>query len=225
MKILIVEDETGLSESISSHLGKENFICERAFTYEEAYEKINLYTYDCVIVDINLPDGFGFGIVEKLKSLSATTGIIILSARNSIDDKLKGLEIGSDDYMTKPFHLSELNARIKSLMRRRQFNGNNEIIYNEIRIIPNKRQVLIHGEELHLSKKEYDLLVYFISNKGNALTKTSITEHLWGDHMDSADSLYVIYSHIKNLRKKLVEKGALDYVSSIYGIGYKFGEK
>jgi len=225
MKILIVEDEEGLSESVSSHLSKEGFLCERAFNYDEAIEKINLYSYDCVIVDINLPGGLGFGIVEELKKISDTTGIIIISARNSIDDKLKGLEIGSDDYLTKPFHLSELNARIKSLMRRRQFAGKNEIIYNEIRILPNQRQVLIHKEELHLSKKEYDLLIYFISNKGNALTKTSIAEHLWGDHMDSADSLDVIYSQVKNLRKKLVDHGSVDYISSIYGIGYKFGEK
>ena len=222
MKILIVEDEKGLSESISNHLSKDGFLCERVFTYAAAEEKINLYSYDCVIVDINLPDGIGFGLVEALKKISATTGIIIISARNAIEDKIKGLEIGSDDYLTKPFHLSELNARVKSLVRRKSFGGTNEIVFNEIKINLNKRMVYVNDAETPLSRKEYDLLLYFISNKELALTKEAIAEHLWGDNIDSVDSLDIVYSHIKNLRRKLMEKGAKDYVHSIYGIGYKF---
>lgn len=224
MKLLIIEDEPGLSESMASHLTKEGFVCERAFTCEMAMEKTSLYTYDCVIVDINLPDGIGFDVIEALKKISYSTGIIIISARNAVEDKIRGLEIGSDDYITKPFHLSELNARIKSLLRRKNFQGSNEISYHEIRINLNQRKVFVNDLETTLSKKEYDLLLYFISNKSNVLTKTSIAEHLWGDNIDSADSFDLVYSQIKNLRKKLVEKGAKDYLHSIYGIGYKFGE-
>ena len=224
MKILIIEDEKGLSESICSHLSKDGFLCEQVYTYAAAEEKINLYEYECVIVDINLPDGLGFGLVEALKKISATTGIIIISARNGIEDKIRGLEIGSDDYLTKPFHLSELNARIKSLVRRKSFGGTNEIVFNEIKINLNKRTVYVNDVETAISRKEYDLLLYFISNKEHALTKEAIAEHLWGDNIDSVDSLDIVYSHIKNLRRKLVEKGAKDYVHSIYGIGYKFGE-
>jgi len=224
MKILIIEDEVGLAESIARHLEKENFLCEKVYTYESAVEKIHLYTYDCVIVDLNLPDGIGFDIIEALKKISSTTGIIIISARNAIDDKIKGLEIGSDDYLTKPFHLSELNARVKALFRRKNFQGSNEVSYNEIKIVLNQRKVYVNDIETHLSKKEYDLLLYFISNKENALTKAAIAEHLWGDNIDSADSFDLVYSQIKNLRKKLLEKGAKDYLHSIYGIGYKFGE-
>jgi DNA-binding response OmpR family regulator len=159
-----------------------------------------------------------------MKKISSTTGIIIISARNSIDDKIKGLEIGSDDYLTKPFHLSELTARVKSLFRRRNFQGSNEITYKEISINLNQRKVFVKNTETHLSKKEYDLLIYFISNKENALTKAAIAEHLWGDNIDSADSFDLVYSQIKNLRRKLIEKGSKDYLHSIYGIGYKFGE-
>ncbi len=225
MKLLVVEDERGLSESISSYLSKEGFICETSDGYEMALEKINLYTYDCLIVDINLPDGTGFGIVEALKKITPATGVIIISARNSLDDKIRGLEIGSDDYLTKPFHLSELNARVKSLMRRRNFGGSNDIVYNELTVSLLSRKVFVHDHETALSKKEYDLLLYFLSNVNVALTKVAIAEHLWGDQADSADSLDIVYSHIKNLRRKLVEKGAVDYLHSIYGIGYKFGKE
>ncbi|WP_234733572.1 response regulator transcription factor [Tellurirhabdus bombi] len=224
MKMLVVEDERGLAESIAEYLTREGFVCEMATTYQEADEKIFLYTYDCLIVDLTLPDGEGFDLIPTLKRMSATTGIIIISARNSLDDKIKGLEIGSDDYLTKPFHLSELNARVKSLIRRRNFGGHNEIKYHEIKVLPNSRRVFISDQETVLSRKEYDLLLYFLSNIDVALTKASIAEHLWGDHIDSADSLDMVYSHIKNLRRKIVEKGAPDYVRSIYGIGYKFGQ-
>lgn len=223
MKMLVIEDEKGLAESVAAYLTKEGFVCEIAMTYAEADEKIFLYTYDCIIVDLTLPGGDGFSLIQSLKKITATTGIIIISARDSLEDKIKGLEIGSDDYLIKPFHLSELNARVKSLIRRRNFGGQNEIWFREIRVLPNSRKVFINGQETALSRKEYDLLLYFLSNIDVALTKTSIAEHLWGDQIDSADSLDIVYSHIKNLRRKLVEKGSSDYVRSIYGIGYKFG--
>jgi DNA-binding response OmpR family regulator len=224
MKILVVEDEKGLAESIVDYLSKEGFTCEVANTFWQADEKVSLYQYDCTIVDLTLPDGEGFGIIETLKRIAATTGIIIISARNTLEDKIKGLEIGSDDYMTKPFHLSELNARVKSLIRRRNFGGNNDMIWQEIRVQLQARKVFVQEKETLLSRKEYDLLLYFLSNIDVALTKESIAEHLWGDHMDSADSLDMVYSHIKNLRRKILERGGKDYIQSIYGIGYKFAD-
>ncbi|MBD2701405.1 response regulator transcription factor [Spirosoma sp. BT702] len=223
MKVLIVEDEQGLAESITDYMAKEGYVCEVSATFRDADERIYLYNYDCVIVDLTLPDGDGLQLIQNLKRLIATTGVIIISARNALEDKLKGLEIGSDDYLSKPFHLSELNARVKSLLRRRQFGGHTEIRFGNIQVVPNTRMVYINGQPTPLSRKEYDLLLYFLSNVDIVLTKASIAEHLWGDNIDSADSLDMVYSHIKNLRRKLLSKGADDYVQSVYGIGYKFG--
>lgn len=224
LKILIVEDETVLADAISGHLQKEGFVTEVAYSFDDAVEKINLYIYDCVIVDINLPDGIGFDLVEALRKIKSTAGIIIISARHAVEDKIKSLDLGSDDYLTKPFHLSELNARVKSLLRRRNFSGANEIEFEEIRINFQARKVFVNNNEVILSRKEYDLLMYFVANKDMALTKASMAEHLWGDNIDATDSFDILYSHIKNLRKKLTEKGCRDYIQSIYGIGYKFGK-
>jgi len=224
LKILIVEDERILGESIVNHLQKDGFMTELVHSYDAATEKIHLYAYDCVIVDINLPDGIGFDLVEALRSVKSTSGIIIISARHSVEDKIRSLDLGSDDYLTKPFHLAELNARVKSLLRRRNFSGSNEIQFEEVKINFNSRKVFVRDNEVVLSKKEYDLLMFFISNKDVALTKVSMAEHLWGDNIDSADSLDILYSHIKNLRRKPTEKGCADYIQSIYGIGYKFGK-
>ena len=211
-----------LSYSITEYLQKENYLCEAVFNYEDAIEKINLYQYDCIMVDINLPDGSGLGIIRALKQLKSETGIIIISARNSLDDKVTGLGIGADDYLTKPCHLPELNARVKSIIRRRNFGGTNEIIFNDIHILPEQMEVTVNGHSIVLTKKEYDLLIFFLSNKDRVLTKEAIAEHLWGDEMDMADSFDFIYTHIKNLRKKIMEKGGEDYIRTIYGMGYKF---
>ena len=222
MKILLIEDEKELSRSISEYLQKENYRCQAVYNYEDAIEKINLYQYDCIIVDINLPDGSGLNVIRSLKKNKSEAGIIVISAKNSLDDKVTGLEIGADDYLTKPFHLPELNARIKSIIRRRSFGGGNEIAFNEILILPEKMEVTVNGHPLVLTKKEYDLLIFFISNKDRLLTKEAIAEHLWGDDMDMADSFDFIYTHIKNLRKKIIEKEGEDYIQTIYGMGYKF---
>jgi DNA-binding response OmpR family regulator len=222
MKILLIEDEQELCQSVKEYLVQENYLCECAKTYREAIEKIDLYQYDCLVVDITLPDGTGLDVIRALKDNKTETGIIIISAKNSLDDKIVGLDIGADDYLTKPFHLSELNARIKSIIRRRNFGGNNEIDLNEIKICPDKMQVMILGKEIVLTKKEYDLLMFFISNKNRVLTKEAIAEHLWGEEIDLADSFDFIYTHIKNLRKKMLEKGGNDYIQTIYGMGYKF---
>lgn len=224
MKVLLIEDEIQLSQDISEFLGRENLLCEVVSNFDDASEKINLYQYDCVIVDIGLPDGNGLDLIKILKSNGSETGIIIISAKNSLDDKVTGLEIGADDYLTKPFHLPELNARIKSIIRRRNFAGANEINFNEIRILPSQMEAIVNGTSLGLTRKEYDLLVYFISNKERVLTREAIAEHLWGDQMDLADSFDFIYTHIKNLRKKIMDKGGEDYIRTIYGMGYKFTE-
>ncbi|MDD5571114.1 MAG: response regulator transcription factor [Bacteroidales bacterium] len=222
MKILVVEDEKELSNSIVSYLKQEGYVCESAMDYPAGSEKADVYNYDCVIVDITLPGGSGMDIIRELKGKNSDTGIIIISAKNSLDDKISGLDIGADDYLTKPFHLSELNARVKSIIRRKKFEGNREIIFNEIKITPDEMKVFVNKKEIILTKKEYDLLVYFISNKNRVVTKESIAEHLWGDEIDTVDSFDFIYTHIKNLRKKIIEKGGEDYVKTVYGIGYKF---
>ncbi len=222
MNILIIEDEHNLADSIIKYLSKDGYHCEWVDNFKDALEKIHLYTYDCLLVDIGLPDGSGMQVVERLKKVKSRSGIIIISAKNSVDDKIQGLEIGADDYLAKPFDLSELNARIKSVIRRRNFDGQNEIVFKEITILPAERVVKIHGEPINLTKKEFDLLVYFISNQNRVITKNSLAEHLWGDYMDMADSYDFIYAHLKNLRKKILKMNGGDYIQTVYGVGYKF---
>lgn len=226
MNLLIIEDEIDLLESIIQFLVSEAFTVESAASFQEAEEKINLYNYDCIIVDINLPGGSGLDIIQKLKDKNKDAGIIIISAKNSLDDKLTGLNIGADDYLTKPFHLSELNARIKSIIRRRGLQGANVRKFNELTIEFETRKVFVKEKAIILTRKEYDLLLYFIMNEDKVLSKEDIAEHLWGDNMSiSADSFDFIYNHIKNLRKKLIDHGSVDYIKTVYGIGYKFSEE
>lgn len=222
MKILVIEDEQALCETIVSYLEEEGYRCEQAGTVELGSEKVNLYEYDCMLVDIGLPDGSGLSLIKELKKCHPETGIIIISAKNSMDDKISGLDLGADDYLTKPFHLPELNSRIKSLLRRRKFEGKQELLIDKITIWPENRQVLINGEPLQLTRKEFDLLMFFVSNRGRVLSKESIAEHLWGDFADSADSFDFVYSHVKNLRRKLLERTGTDYFQNVYGTGYTF---
>ncbi|MEI8201468.1 MAG: response regulator transcription factor [Bacteroidota bacterium] len=222
MKILIIEDEKTLTDSMLEYLVEDGHVCETVYTYYDAIEKIELYDYDCIVVDINLPDGSGLDIIRRVKQNSKSLGIIIISARNSLENKIEGLEIGADHYLTKPFHLAELNAHLKSINRRINFNGNEQIVCNEIKLLPNQHQVFINEKEVKLTKKEYELLVFFISNKNKVITKSGLAEHLWGDYMDMADSFDFIYTHIKNLRNKLLKEGCADYIRTIYGVGYKF---
>lgn len=224
MKLLIVEDELELLNSTCGYLQKEDFICEPAPNFFEAEDKLITYQYDVVILDINLPDGNGLELLKLIKEKSPETGVLIVSAKNSLDDRLKGLDLGADDYITKPFHLAELNSRINSLLRRRKFKGNTNIIYNEIALDPDAKSAIVNGSLLDLTKKEYFLLLYFITNKGRVLTKEAIAEHLWGDNIDMVDNFDFIYTHMRNLRKKLKKSGATDYLQTIYGLGYKFGE-
>jgi DNA-binding response OmpR family regulator len=222
MKVLVIEDEHALKESIVAYLRQEGYICESAESFKEANLKAADFSYACVIVDITLPGGSGLDIVRQLKENSPDTGIIIISAKNALDDKITGLEIGADDYLTKPFHLSELNARLKSVIRRRSFNGQKVVQAGTITVYPDAAEATVEDRKLNLTKKEYDLLLYFISNKKRVLTKDSIAEHLWGDHAEALDSLDFVYTHIKNLRRKIMEAGGEDYIQTVYGLGYKF---
>lgn len=222
MKILVIEDEETLRESIVSYLKGEGNICEVAGTYWNAMEKINLYSYDCILLDLTLPGGDGLKILSEIKKLNKQEGVLIISARHSLDDKLNGLEMGADDYLVKPFHLSELKARIMAVVRRKNFSGSNVMSFNEINIDLLAMETRVNEKLITLTKKEYDLLIYFISNQGKVITKNAIAEHLWGDEIDMSDDFDFIYTHIKNLRKKLVEAGGKDYIRSMYGVGYKF---
>lgn len=222
MKILLIEDEPDLQKSIIQYLKLENYIVETAPDFKKGIDKTGSYDYDCVLVDITLPGGNGLDIIKSLKLNHSKAGIIIISAKNSLDDKIKGLDLGADDYLAKPFHLGELNARIKALIRRKSFEGNSEITFQEITIKPEERKVMVKNDEVILTGKEYDLLLYFIANKNKVVSKDAIAEHLSGDNAGTMDSLDFIYSHIKNLRKKLLEKGCDDYITTVYGIGYNF---
>jgi len=225
MKVLIIEDEKALSESIATYLNSEQYICEVAENFQTASAKIGQYEYACIILDINLPDGSGLDILKELKTHKKTDGVLIISARNSLDDRLNGLNSGADDYLTKPFHLSELAARVAAIIRRKSFDGNNSLLFEELEFDLLTKTVHIKHHLLELTRKEYDLLLYFVINKNKVINKSAIAEHLWGDNMDMADSYDFIYTHIKNLRKKLIQAGAKDYVHSVYGMGYKFSKR
>lgn len=222
MKILLVEDEAELQKSIKQYFEIEGNVVEVADDYDKAEQKIAIYDYDCILIDITLPDGSGLDLIKEIKLSKSKAGIIIISAKNSLDDKIFGLDLGADDYLPKPFHLSELNSRVKALIRRKSFEGNLEIVINEITILPFERSVFVHGNNVILTSKEYDLLLYFIANKNRVVSKNALAEHLWGDHADSLDNFDFIYNHVKNLRKKLLEKKCEDYLKTIYGIGYNF---
>ena len=221
MKILLIEDEKALATTILDFLKSESHVCEWVADVPAATEKIEVYNYDCILVDIMLPSGSGLTLVEQLKKNEAKAGIIIISAKDSLDDKIKGLDLGADDYLTKPFHLSELNARLKSLMRRKQFSGNREIIFGEIKVLPDSKEVWVGQKSIPMTRKEYDLLLYLLANPNRVLTKTAISEHLYGDDIDQADSFDFLYSQVKNVRKKLTEQDCPDYIQTVYGVGYK----
>ncbi len=225
MKILLIEDEIELLNSIKSFLKNEGHIVETAPNFKDAVFKISDYNYDCILIDITLPFGNGLEIIKHLKQEQSESGIIIISAKNSIEDKIIGLDLGADDYLAKPFDLAELNSRIRALLRRKNFKGMNTIELNEIKILPDERTVLINKEPINLTGKEYDLLLFFIVNKNRVVSKNTIAEHLWGDDSDQWNNHDFIYVHMRNLRKKILEKNCRDYIQTIYGIGYKFNSE
>lgn len=222
MKLLIVEDEPGLSSSLKEYLQTESFTCEIAADYASALEKTELYDYACIILDITLPGGNGLNILKTLKENNKNDGVLIISAKDSVQDKISGLTAGADDYLAKPFHLSELLARVQAIIRRRNFQGNTTIEFGDLKLKMDEKTFYYNEKDLDLTRKEYNLFLYFVSNKNKVISKNAIAEHLWGDHMDMAENYDMIYAHIKNLRKKLQHAGAPELIRSVYGMGYKF---
>lgn len=221
MKILIIEDEVDLAQVVQESLEMENFLVEHADTYLAALDKIISFDYDCILLDIMLPGGNGLDLLQELRKLDKSENVIIISAKNSLEDKLKGLNLGADDYLTKPFHIAELTARVKSVLRRKSFQGKHTIDIGNLVLDVEERTLLINHEPLLLNRKEFDILTYMVVNRNRLVNKSSLAEHVWGDHMDEADDYEFIYSQIKNLRKKLKDSGANVEVQAVYGIGYK----
>jgi DNA-binding response OmpR family regulator len=222
MKLLLIEDEKELAMSIRQYLTGKDFVCEWSDSIKSARDKISIYNYDCILLDLMLPDGDGFEILQELKQQNKTEGIIIISAKEMLETRIEGFNLGADDYLTKPFHLSELLVRIQALIRRKQFNGNNIVAFNEITIDVLSKTVKVNSDTIDVTKKEIDLLLYLIGNENRVLSKAAIAEHLSGDMADMLDNHDFIYAHIKNLKKKLNDAGSGDYIKSVYGLGYKW---
>ncbi len=224
MKILIIEDERSLSDSIVEYLDSAKYLCEQAFTFAEAKMKVNMYDYDCIVLDLMLPGGNGLDILRDIRSKRNPAGVIIASAKDSLDDKIKGLEIGADDYLAKPFHLAELSMRIYAVIRRREFSATNIMESNGIRINLLEKTVTVNDTPVELTKSEYELLLFFIGNKNRVVSKSGIAEHLSGEMADMMDSHDFVYTHIKNLKTKLAAAGCKNCVKNVYGTGYKWTE-
>lgn len=222
MKILIIEDEKELANSMADYLREEDYLCEFAGSFYDALDKVQSYDYDCILLDLMLPGGDGLKILEELKKLNKEEGVIIISAKNSIEDKVKGLQIGADDYLPKPFHLSELSARIYSVIRRKHFGNNNKIRIHELEVDLLAKSVTVNNIPLVLTKKEFDLLLFLIGNKNRIIPKSALAEHLSGDMADMLDNHGFVYAHVKNLKRKLSDAGCSDYIKTVYGMGYKW---
>ena len=222
MKVLIIEDNRELAATIQEFLVREGYVCEFCYNHHDAQKKITSFQYDCIILDIMLPDGNGLNLLQFIKSEKIQSGVLIISAKNSLDDKVRGLELGADDYLTKPFHLPELHARLKAIYRRKSLKGDHVIAYNEIAINTDTMEARVNSELLELTKKEFHLLLYFLVNKNRVLTRQSIAEHLWGDYTDNLSNFDFVYQHVKNLRKKIIAAKGNEYIGTVYGLGYKF---
>ena len=222
MKILIVEDDNDLREITTHSLEKERYVVSQAPDYRTALQKIEDYDYDCILLDIMLPDGNGLDLLAELHALGKHTNVIILSAKDSLEDKVNGLDLGADDYLPKPFHLAELHARIKSLFRRKLREGERKLQVGNVKLFPDDFRVMVQGKEIELNRKEYDILNYFMSRPGRLVNKNTLAESVWGDHIDQVDNFDFIYAQIKNLRKRLKDAGATPELKSVYGFGYKF---
>jgi len=225
VKILVIEDEPQLLSNVKESLEKEKFLVETASDYHEAIDKLFIYEYDCILLDIMLPNGNGLQILSQLKAEEKSENVIIISAKDSLDDKLKGLELGADDYLTKPFHLAELNARVKAVLRRQKLNGKNTLQIANTTLNLRERTFIVNNQKISLNRKEFDILNYFSLNLNRLITKSALAEHVWGDHSDNADNFDFVYYQIKNLRKKLQSANADIEIESVYGIGYKLIKK
>ncbi len=222
MKVLVVEDEIELSKSIITYLQREGYTCDMAFSFNEGMSRMESFEYDCILLDISLPGGSGLQILKALKENKKLDGVIIISAKGSIDDKISGLNLGADDYLPKPFHLSELSARIAAVIRRKKFQGSNILEFNELAIDVSAKTVMVNNMPVDITRKEYDLLLYLASNKNRVISKNAIAENISGDSADLYDNYDFIYAHMKNLKRKLTAAGCEDYIKSVYGMGYKF---
>jgi DNA-binding response OmpR family regulator len=222
MRILIIEDEKELSNSLVSYLKRENYVCDVAGNVRTALDKIETFEYDCILLDISLPDGNGFQILKEIKAGKRAEGVLVISAKNSLDDRITGLNLGADDYLPKPFHLSELNARVAAIIRRKKFQGNKILLHNELAVDLLAKTVTVNNKPLDLTRKEYDLLLYLLSNKNRVISKNAIAENLTGGDSEFYENFDFIYSHMKNLKRKLSAAGCEDYIKSVYGMGYKF---
>ncbi|ASW75864.1 transcriptional regulator [Chryseobacterium piperi] len=225
MKILIIEDHKELAANTTDYLKKEDYICEVASNAQEALEKIELFEYDCILLDLMLPDGHGLELLKHIKNVAPQASVIIVSAKNSLDTKLTGLDDGADDYITKPFSLPELHSRIKAVLRRKTPETNRHLNFNEITIDLESKECKINDQLINLTKKELNLLIYFINNQNRMLSKQAIASHLWGDYTYSIDNIDFVYQHLKNLRKKILDAGGKDYLQTVYGLGYKWIDK
>ena len=221
MKILIVEDDHSLRELIQRSLEKERFVTEAAPDLMTSFDKIEVYDYDCILLDVMLPDGSGLDVLTRLKELRKKENVIIISAKDSLDDKVKGLELGADDYLAKPFHLAELTARVRSVLRRKHRDGEHSIVLGNVQLFPDRFLVNVLGKPLELSRKEYDILHYFMNRPNRMVNKNLLAEAVWGDHIDQVDNFDFIYAQIKNLRKKLKDAGSSIEIKAVYGLGYK----
>ncbi len=222
MHILIVEDELPLMESMVSYLEMEGFRCEQASSYHAGLCSLDKHDYICMLIDLNLPDGEGLDLVKLARQNQTNSGIIIVSARNALEERVKGLSMGADDYLVKPFHLSELVARIQSVARRTHTQGDEILKFGVIRVMPEERTCYVEDKQVDLTRKEHDLLLYLMANRNRVITKESIADYLWGEYGGGYGSYDFVYTHLKNLKRKLLDAGSPDYVQNIYGVGYKF---
>jgi DNA-binding response OmpR family regulator len=225
VKILIIEDHLELARNIHDFLAREGYVCEMSHTLETAREKLALFQYDCILLDIGLPDGSGIQLLDSIRSEYQQTNVLIISAKNALDDKIVGLEKGADDYLTKPFHLAELHARIRAIYRRKNLDGTNIVRFNEISLNTDTMEARVGEQVLDTTRKEFDLLLYFLVNKNRVLSRQSIAAHLWGDYTDNLANFDFVYQHVKNLRRKIGTAGGTDYISTVYGLGYKLREQ
>ena len=221
MKILVIEDEPDMLDNIVESLRQEKYVVETAIDYSSASEKLGIYEYDCILLDIGLPGGNGLEILKELKKEGKDGGVIVVSAKDSLDDKVTGLDLGADDYLAKPFHMAELHARVKSVIRRKTLNGSSIITLNNLSIDAEQRSVSANGNPIELNRKEFDVLLYLATNKNRLVNKIALAERVWGDYIEAANSFDFIYSQIKNLRKKLKDNNAKVEIHAIYGVGYK----
>jgi DNA-binding response OmpR family regulator len=221
MKLLVVEDEPSLLNSILEYFTQEDFLCEGVSTYAESLQKIEDFQYDCIILDINLPDGNGLTLLKYLRQQKKDDGVVIISARNSLDDRIRGLDLGADDYLVKPFHLSELNARVKALLRRKYGKGISLLEIGNLKLDLLLRSVTCNSHPVLLTRLEFDLLTYLLNNKNRVVGKQAIAEHIYGHGTENMPSFDFVYSHIKNLKKKLKETGCEELIQTVYGLGYK----